>query len=92
MRRGRAGCSNRGTLRLVRSPASYPLAVMAGRMAMVARAELQVSAGQLVALLARLGPTASTAMVEQLAMVVPAVQVLQVLMARPCLQMVALAG
>jgi len=35
---------------------------------MVARAELLVSAAQPVAPLVRLGPTASTAMVEQLAM------------------------
>ena len=51
-----------------------------------------VSAAQPVAHLARLGPTASTAMVGQLAMVATAARVLQALMEQPCLQMVALAG
>ncbi len=43
--------------------------------AMVVQAELQALAGQPVAPLARLGPTASTAMVEQLAMAEPVVLV-----------------
>ena len=60
--------------------------------AMVVQAELLVSAAQPVAHLARLGPTASTAMVGQLAMVATAARVLQALMEQPCLQMVALAG
>ena len=60
--------------------------------AMVVQAELLVLAAQPVAPLARLGPTASTAMVGQLAMVATAARVLQALMEQPCLQMVALAG
>ena len=43
---------------------------------MVARVELLASAAQPAALLARLGPTASTAMVEQLAMAATAARAL----------------
>ena len=47
---------------------------------MAAQAELLASAAQPVALLARLDPTASTAMVEQLVMAEPEARVLQALM------------